>query len=592
MKKGKIIVYILFILLLIPFAVNAEVCTKDDIKIESIETVETRGNIEEISNPTNDNNQVNLNTKMNVIGDSITYKVVLKNTSNSDYVFDKNSLEKDYINYDITYEDESNIIKSGEEKVIFLRLNYSNKPQEDDLSNGVLSKVNNVSFNLIKEKGDSLINPETGNKMFYIIFIIAIMVSIVLIKSKRNVSLGVLVIALLLIPQLVKASCTCTLDINLNLEIDAKEAIFLPGQELNIKMKQLAGTTISNPTYPFFTNDYNISSINYSEIEPTESNKEDKNIVSTIDSKYPIYMWYEDGTIYWWSEDNTPSLNEDASYMFAKMLNLEDTSGIESLDTTKVKKLSYFLFFTHVTNLDAFQKWDVSRVEDLTGLFRENHYLTNANGIKNWDVRSVKNMTFLFLSCYSIEIIDLSNWETSSLTNFSNAFGMWTESGGPYPDAILKKIILSNKFDTSKVITMYALLANNHNIEDYSFLKYLDVSSNTTFQQFFQDNSNMKDSDLLYIKNWNVSNASTMASMFNGVIDLTTLNGLEDWDVSNVTNMNYMFKNNTNLQDVSAINDWNISPSASFVNMFPRTIHPEFSKVNGSWDNQGTFTPE
>jgi len=24
----------------------------------------------------------------------------------------------------------------------------------------------------------------------------------------------------------------------------------------------------------------------------------------------------------------------------------------------------------------------------------------------------------------------------------------------------------------------------------------------------------------------------------------------------------------------------------------PRTGHPEFSKVNGTWDNQGTFTPE
>ena len=152
MKIKKLIVYFIFIIFLMPFAVNAEVCQKDDIKINSIEMVETRGNVEEISNPTNDNNQVNLNLKMNVIDDNITYKVVLKNTSSNDYVFDKNQIEKNYINYEINYDDESNIIKSGEEKAIYLKLKYSNKPQIDQLSNGVLTEVNQISINLINEK--------------------------------------------------------------------------------------------------------------------------------------------------------------------------------------------------------------------------------------------------------------------------------------------------------------------------------------------------------------------------------------------------------------------------------------------------------
>lgn len=37
---------------------------------------------------------------MNVIGDNITYKVVIKNTSSTDYTFDKNTLTKDYLSYD------------------------------------------------------------------------------------------------------------------------------------------------------------------------------------------------------------------------------------------------------------------------------------------------------------------------------------------------------------------------------------------------------------------------------------------------------------------------------------------------------------
>ena len=57
----------------------------------------------------------------------------------------------------------------------------------------------------------------------------------------------------------------------------------------------------------------------------------DDNIVSK--SNYPIYMWYSNGTIYWWSEDSHPYLNEDASFMFNKMSNLSDISGLEDFNT-------------------------------------------------------------------------------------------------------------------------------------------------------------------------------------------------------------------------------------------------------------------
>ena len=39
-------------------------------------------------------------------------------------------------------------------------------------------------------------------------------------------------------------------------------------------------------------------------------------IVSSSSSELPIYSWFDDGTIYYWSEDARPKLNRDASYMF------------------------------------------------------------------------------------------------------------------------------------------------------------------------------------------------------------------------------------------------------------------------------------
>ena len=82
-----------------------------------------------------------------------------------------------------------------------------------------------------------------------------------------------------------------------------------------------------------------------------------------------------------------------------------------------------------------------------------------------------------------------------------------------------------------------------------------------------------------------------MIYMFYNNTSLTSLDGLEDWDVSNVTTFNYMFGSNYSLNDASAITDWDIPTTTSFYRMFSSTsVHPEFSKVSGTWSG-GTFTP-
>ena len=185
MKTNKFVISILIFFLLFPFTIHAEECKKTDIKIEKVELSEIRGNAEETSTASNDHNQIHLNTKMNVVGDSITYKAVIKNTSNSDYVFDKTQLTKDYINYDIRYEDDSNIIKAGEEKVIYLRLNYENKPQVETLSNGVYTSNSQVSLHFVNESG-TFINPETKNNVFIVFLIITIIIGIIITQRKNH----------------------------------------------------------------------------------------------------------------------------------------------------------------------------------------------------------------------------------------------------------------------------------------------------------------------------------------------------------------------------------------------------------------------
>ena len=53
-----------------------------------------------------------------------------------------------------------------------------------------------------------------------------------------------------------------------------------------------------------------------------------------------------------------------------------------------------------------------------------------------------------------------------------------------------------------------------------------------------------------------------------------------------------MFGDCSRLEGTLWINDWNISANANFMQMFYLSpSHPEFTKVAGTWDENGTFTP-
>ena len=319
-------------------------------------------------------------------------------------------------------------------------------------------------------------------------------------------------------------------------------ATFLTGKEVNIKMKQLAGNDTTENGHN--TVDTNITAIKRLEAEPEESNKEEKNIVSISESPYPIYMWYQDGTIYWWSEDKYPYLNEDASCMFRYLSNLVDISGLSNFDTSKVTSMRVMFASSSVASpmqiesLKSLKNWNTSKVTDMSGMFQLNASLTSLEGLENWDTSNVTNMMAMFsrcsnlinlrslkkwnvskvttmynmfAACLNLEEIDLSTWTTSSLENMTNMFGMWADNGYSTNVSKLKRIILSDKFDTSNVTEMIHPFANLVLLEDYDFVKYIDTSSVTSIERLFLNNSNMKEIDL---SNWDLSNISSDSSIY------------------------------------------------------------------------------
>ena len=136
-------------------------------------------------------------------------------------------------------------------------------------------------------------------------------------------------------------------------------------------------------------------------------------------------------------------------------------------------------------------------------------------------------------------------------------------------------------------------------IEDYQYSSILDANifanwdvSNVVDMSYMFQNRSLN--SYYPLRNWDVSKVQDFAGMLNATTSspITTLSGLENWNVSSATDMSYMLQDNFALTDASAINNWNINSSIEFTKMFSQApVHPEFTKVTGTWDSEGTFTP-
>ena len=351
----------------------------------------------------------------------------------------------------------------------------------------------------------------------------------------------------------VSAVCKCEIEVASKITIDGKEAVFLPGTEVNIKMKELAGDDLSTSSRPHMFSNQSITSIIKSETEPTDENKEEKNIVSTSNSLYPIYMWYDNGTIYWWSEDDTPSLNQDASFMFYRINNLGDISGIENYDSSGVKNLRVTFAYVNLNNYLAFSKWNTSNVEILEGTFSfSSSTATDISGFEKWDVSKVEYMNSLFSHCNKIESLEpLANWDTSSAVTLANMFNSASSLNGC------------------------------GNLTDLSVLMNWDVSNVEDFSYLFTGCNQIVNLDL---SKWNTTNMIYMTYMFGGVPNLEELD-ISSFDTKKVTSFYRAFSYSTKLKHIYVGENWDTSANTEdTTQVFPTTSElPNFSIENENY---------
>ena len=283
-------------------------------------------------------------------------------------------------------------------------------------------------------------------------------------------------------------------------------ATFMDGYSFNTKIKNMLDYPAHSygEEYYYLVEENQITSFKQSLTIPDEV-KNDEHLVSSSDSLVPIYAWFDNGTLYWYSNDSKPYLNEHTDVMFAS--------------------------FTTLTDIDT-DKFDTSRVKYMSYMFSRCYSLEEID-LSSWDTSSLVNTTGLFSRCTSLKELDLTAWDTSKVTAMGNMFSNCTS---------LTSLNIST-FNTSNVTDM------NEMFFYASSLETLNVSSFNTSNVYFMTHmfagcESLKELD---VSNFDTSKIDSLDGMFYGCKSLKVLD-LRSFDTREVESMAGTFKDCDNLE--------------------------------------------
>ena len=339
--------------------------------------------------------------------------------------------------------------------------------------------------------------------------------------------------------------------------ISVRYAEFDSGQNVNVKFKRLAGDTIITPstyTYERDTVDTNITTIRRVTTPPSNINSmTSDNIISSTTSKYPIYAWYNNGVISYYTEAEDIYTGVDASYLFNFMTNL--TSVDTSFKTNNsVYMSSIFYRCDNLPSVDL-SGWNTKNAQVMAGMFSRSG-MTRLD-VSSFDTSNVFEMSGMFATTKATEIKFGSKWNTGNVTNMSQLFAgsevtnlnlsNWDVKNVLYMDQIfsgtkLRNLNLSN-WNLTKVQYLTNTFAGSVDLESVNLTNF-NTSNVTTFSSMFTGCSSLTSLDL---SSFDTANATTIGSLFNDCSSLETIKVSDKFVVDQVTYTSDMFRNCTSL---------------------------------------------
>ena len=110
---------------------------------------------------------------------------------------------------------------------------------------------------------------------------------------------------------------------------------------------------------------------------------------------------------------------------------------IQNIDVSRIEDLSDLFrdITAGVKTLDL-SGWKTSGVKDMSWMFGGCKTLESLD-LSGWDVSNVKTMNDMFACCENIEYLDITDWDTSKVKNMARMF-----FGRPVPDEVINDKII------------------------------------------------------------------------------------------------------------------------------------------------------
>ena len=262
----------------------------------------------------------------------------------------------------------------------------------------------------------------------------------------------------------------------------------------------------------------------------------------------------EDNTMYdlYIQGDGGLVANPNSEKLFLRLSNLEKINNLNMLDTSDVTSM-YTMFFncSKIKSLDL-SNFNTSSVTNISGIFASNDdengmLLEEIKGLESFDTGNVTNMAAAFQNCMHLININLSNWDTSNVTNMN-----WLFNGCEN----LKIIQGIETFNTGNVENMNYLFKNCQKLETLDLSGWITPKVIGMYSMF----NNCKLLRELDISNFNTSNVTDMGFMFSNCNVLENLN-VSNFNTDKVESMKAMFNNCNMLEslNLSSFNTINVT---------------------------------
>jgi len=236
-------------------------------------------------------------------------------------------------------------------------------------------------------------------------------------------------------------------------------------------------------------------------------------------------------------------------------------------------------------NITATDAPNLTNVTNFANAFRScNNFLTTPD-LSNWDTSNITDMSATFYGCTNFNG-DITGWDTSSVTtmfamltgdqNINKDIGNWNVGNCENFREMFQGATAFNQdlssWNTSSATTMEEMFraCTNYNQPMSSW----DVSSVESFYGMFQAAKAFNQD----ISGWTTSSATTMGRMFYDADDFNQ--SINSWNVSNVVDFGEMFRFNGGFNQ--PLNSWNTSSAQSFNRMFQSAS--SFNQDVSSWD--------